>query len=68
MRRGRYLWGINLGSLISFAGLVLYLWEGREFNDFGEAFKSGTGYLFLVSGLVMVLASVLMMLSEERSE
>lgn len=59
---------MGLGILISFLGLIVYLWEAMRFNDFTRAFQEGNGYLFLISGLVMIVAYILISRSEQRLE
>jgi len=66
MFKRKDLFGLGLGSLISISGLISILSQGSALNDLELAIKVGPGYLFLISGLVVILVSVLVMQAEKK--
>ncbi len=68
MSSGKKISGIGIGSLISIAGCISLLVQGRWLDDFKLALKTGPGYLFIIAGLVMVAGSILMTLTGPDSQ
>jgi len=59
MRSLSKLYGIIFGGLVNVCGLLIFLVERMKAGNLKEAYQNGAGFLFFITGLIVIVISFL---------